>query len=288
MVRIVGMSALLLLALAAPGTAQAVAGAGENDRWKDANWVDDFNFLSANALLGGLTAGVVSKLRKGSFKDGFLDGALGGGVTYLGKRLSAARFSGAGFLGREVAAVGGSIVRNGSLGVGTFDTLVLPLGPLKAFVTPSALRRTRIRLDLYQTGYLLAALSEERLALDWRRTFSAGAPVFLTDAMIQGEDGFVSGTMGGGVIVLGRGTNNAKDDTFAHERVHVAQMDFFEISFGLSLERWARTKVGMGRIPLLDHTVLGVGFYPAYIPLVYLGDYSDRWLEVEAYFLEGR
>jgi len=283
-----GLSFLLLLSVVAPGSAQANTLGGQDDGWDDANVVNDFNLLSANAVLGGVTAGLASYRRGGSFRKGFTDGVLGGSLAYLGKRLTSARFSSAGFLGREIAAVGGSIVRNGSLGVGILDTLVLPVGPLRAFVTPSTLSKTRIRLDLHQTARLLAAISEERLALDWGRTFSAGAPVFLTDAKIRGETGFVSGLMGGGVILLSRRGPGPMDRTFAHERVHVAQEDFIQTTAGLSLERWAGQRIGIDRIPLLEHTTLGFGYYALWFPASRIWRYQDRPWEVEAEFLEAR
>ena len=158
--RLIGSMALLFMFVAGPCSAQSSRWSEEDRRWAFATWVDDLNFLSLNALLGGLTAGIVSHLQDGSFRDGFVGGAMGGGVAYVGKRIAAARFSGAGFLGREVTAVGGSMARNASLGVGVLDTLVLPIGPLRAFATPRALRDTRLRLNLYETAGLVYRIIE--------------------------------------------------------------------------------------------------------------------------------
>jgi hypothetical protein len=277
----IGLSVLLLLSAEPPASAQA-------SRRKDADWFDDLSFLSANALLGGVTAGIVCFVKDRAFRKGFTDGMLGGGVTYVGKRLAAARFSGAGLLGREVTAVGGSIVRNASLGAGIVDTLVLPIGPLRAFLTPSGIGNTRLRLDLSQTGRLLAGLTERRLALDWRRTLSAGAPVFVTDARIRSEDELVRGAAAQGVIVLSRVGSGYPEDVFAHERVHVIQEDFAQTTVGLPLELWGRDKVGLDRIPLVEHIILGFTYEAIWWPMDRIWRHADRPWEIEAQFLEAR
>src|SRR5437868_1015216 len=90
-------------------------------------WVGEFTTLSANAAIGGLTAGIFQKVRGGSFKDGFTRGAFGGAIIYTGKWVAAKRISGGGLVGREITAVGTSIVRNASDGVGSLDRLILPV-----------------------------------------------------------------------------------------------------------------------------------------------------------------
>lgn len=133
--------AIVICAVGVPGpaAAQFPQGSHESQRFATTTWVDDLNFLSANALLGGITAGIVSHLRHGSFSTGFTRGALGGAVAYGGKRTAAAGFAGAGFLGRQLGAVGGSITRNAALDIGLLDTLILPVGPLRIFVDPGSI-----------------------------------------------------------------------------------------------------------------------------------------------------
>ena len=88
----------------------------------------DVAFLGVNVALGGLSAALFQQLRGGSSWDAFLNGALGGAVAYAGRRLAVERFDGASLAGRQVAAVGTSIVRNASNGCGALDQLVLPFG----------------------------------------------------------------------------------------------------------------------------------------------------------------
>ncbi len=61
---------------------------------------DRATIFGVNALLGGLSAGVLQAANGGSFLDGRWRGTLGGGLVNGGKRLAAHRVSGAGRLGR--------------------------------------------------------------------------------------------------------------------------------------------------------------------------------------------
>jgi hypothetical protein len=65
----------------------------------------DVTFAASNALLAGMTPGVSQRLRGGQFGDGFARGAVAGAVAYVGRRMGAEQFDGAGLLGRQVSAV---------------------------------------------------------------------------------------------------------------------------------------------------------------------------------------
>ena len=108
--------------------------------------------MGANTFIGALTGGLVQALGGGSFSDGFTRGALGGAIVYAGKRLSVGRFAGAGWIGREVAAVGTSIVRNASDGLPTVHRLVLPLGPLRVHFRPNGDQVVNVKLDLLEAA----------------------------------------------------------------------------------------------------------------------------------------
>lgn len=181
------------------------------------HWVGEFTILSGNALLSGLTAGVTQKLRGGSFRDGFLRGLAGGGVIYLGKRVAAERFSGSGLVGREVASVGTSLVRNAGEGVGVLDNVVLPLGIVRLYrersdatsgdssasPLPAPRHRLRVRLDALATGWLLYAIREPQLHFDAGTSLSMGAPVFKTDNKVMASaDVRAGGFAKDGVVLL--------------------------------------------------------------------------------------
>lgn len=214
-------------------------------------WTGELATLSANALLAGLTAGVVQRWRGGSFEEAFARGALGGAGIYAGKRIAAEDFAGAGLLGREVAAVGASVARNALDGLPPLDRLILPLGPARLH-----LRRGRspgVRLDAIALGWIAWAVAERELDFDIGESLSAGAPVFRTRGTILsfGDDSVhAAGVTAAGVVVLSRvpGYGEAFERrSSAHERVHVIQQDqlftlWVDPAEEWALERWRFTR----------------------------------------------
>jgi hypothetical protein len=175
--------------------------------------------LAANVVLGGVTAGVGQWLRDGSFRRGFAGGAVGGGLVFAGKRVVGEEFDGAGFLGREVAAVGASVVANASEGRGLLERVTLPVGPVRLHLDRSAPSPLVARLDV--PGAIATVYFATRAPLDWRSSLSAGAPVF-----ILREGDLAAGRHVAGVIRLREDLPSIMRATLAHEQVHVAQYDF--------------------------------------------------------------
>lgn len=281
---------VLVVGACALGVAEPIRAQFPNDegRWESATWVDELNFASVNVVLGALTGGITSYLRGGSFSRGFTRGALGGGVAYMGKRVSASRFDGAGLLGRQIVAVGASMIRNSSLEVGLLDSLVVPIGPLRAYVAPYDLRHSALRLDLHEASWWAYALTEERLDLDWGRTLSSGTAVFVTNSTIRQGGRPVNGVTTGGMVVLSRRSSSDIEDVLTHERVHVAQIDFLKVAVGYPLEMWARESVGLGSLRLADHLRIGLAHVLVRYPLSGVWGDSRDLFEVEAEFLEAR
>lgn len=191
--------------------------------------------VASNAAVGGLTAGIGEHWRGGSFWRGFVHGAAGGGLVFAGKQVSAARFSGAGLLGRQITAVGGSVVNNAAAGRAPFARVVLPLGPLRVYAEPGASNPVRVKADaagLVVMGYA-ATLPAARL--DAAESLSAGAPVFAID-----RDWDHRATHAAGVIMV-REHSSPRERRFAlaHERVHVAQYDYAFLAWSEPAEQWA-------------------------------------------------
>ena len=253
-------------------------------------WVGEFTTLSANALLGGLTAGVVQKVRGGSFQDGFTRGALGGSVVYLGKRVSVERFDGAGFAGRELAAVGTSIVRNAAEGEGSLERLMLPIGPVRLYVSPGAATPVQAKVDvmtLFWTGYAVVA---PELSFDVQSSLSAGTPVFrVADRLLvfRGDTAHAAGLALGGTLLLSDVQGIDTRETFAHERIHVIQNDQLFYSLVDPLEGWAVRKIpGGSRInQWVDFNTANL-FLGLLTPL--FDDHDRRPWELEANFLMRR
>lgn len=250
------LAGAVLLALAPPAAAQRPPTAVPCPQCIEVpSWVGQFTVLAGNAALGALSAGILQELRGGSFRDGFTRGAAGGAVVYAGKRLAVQEFGGAGLLGREVAAVGSSMVRNAAEARPMLARLWLPVGPVHVTWDREALEGSGVhaRVDVIAAATLAWAVAEPELELDWGRTLSAGAPVFGVEEKLMtrpGQDIETTGMELSGSILLSDielfGTEYRRR-VFAHERVHVLQTDFFARAWSAPLVEWALGEAPGGR-----------------------------------------
>jgi hypothetical protein len=242
-----------------------------------------------NVALGGLTGLGLRVLRGGSLRQGLasgIAGAAGGALVYAGKRVAVQRWDGAGFVGREVAAVGSSVVWNASAGRGVADRLVLPIGPARLYVALDEGFSVTPKLDLSATvAIAVASLNGE---IDWERSASAGAPVFYRSAPYAQAD--VRGQQAAGVITyrdpVRRGEPGESSlETLAHEQVHVIQRDQSFLFWSEPAEAALLGSTRAGRA-LLRH--VDVGFDVAAKVLVkQVIDYESRPWEREAHLLTG-
>jgi len=232
------LSTLALVAL--PGAAQPLAGQclpstippeeAAPCREHYPSWTGELAVYGANALLGGLSGGIMQELRGGSFRRGFTRGVAGGSIIYVGKRLAVERFRYAGLMGREVAAVGGSMVRNAGEGQGLVERLYLPLGVARLEVhTPTG--RLQLTPDLTAIGWTIWAVTQSELTFDGSESLSSGTPVFKTDNQVlvaHGDTTHSSGVTNSGVVyyagipALGPVVSRK---LLEHERIHVLQQD---------------------------------------------------------------
>lgn len=248
-------------------------------RWTDATWVDDMGFAAANAMLSGVMGGISAVLRgEASFAEGFVHGSLGGAVVYGGKRLSVARFAGAGALGRVVTSAGATLIHESGPG-GVLRTIVIPFGPLRLYYDRGS-GAVRVRPDLVASYWGLYGLFHGSLDLDPRRSASAGAMVFVTtDASLDSANG----SMAGGTIFLDRFSRAPMEDVFAHERAHMAQWDQWYLGVARPIEKWAGERLGIGF--LLEHVDVPLSPGTFWLPI---GNRAGNPWEVEAEYLEIR
>jgi hypothetical protein len=248
------LTLLLLAPLPASAQSRCFNGSVDDDagcRFAAPRWVGEFTSLSANGLIGGVTAGLVQHFRGGSFRDGFTRGALGGALVYAGKRVAAERFAGAGLLGRLVSAGGASAARNAGAGIPAFAQLTLPIGPVWLDVQPRA-RRIRARVDAAAVAWVVYGIAEPELALDAGETLSMGTPVFHTNnklLKLRGDSVHAAGVTNAGIIYLADipayGVETARRQA-AHERIHVLQEDQLSIQWTDPAATWLA-----GRFPAL-------------------------------------
>ncbi len=247
--------------------------------------------IGANALLGGLTSGVVVWVRGGSFLEGFRGGVLGGGLQYAGKRLSTSAFPGAGLAGGVVGAAGASMVRNAAAGRGAVDRLILPLGPLVVdWRTSSDSGGVSARLHLGRAIFLSRLVLNDDLSLDGAETVSAGAPVFgARGRVIEGESGRgVGGMELWGTILLSDRSLMPPFDygrLLAHERVHIVQDAFLHVAWADPIEDWLVERIPHGDV--VNRYVDFGGVYMAIAGLMILAlPYESRPWEDEAAYME--
>ena len=224
--------------------------------------------LGVNAVLSGAVAGILQWARGGELLHGFTRGALGGALVYGGKRIAVGNTPGAGLAGRQIAAVGASIVHNASEGEPSFDELVIPVGLVDIHYSRGASSSTRVRLDVLTTAAFLYGLIEPSWRFEAGASLSAGTPVFQVDAARQQERRSWLGRTVAGVILVRSDPADwsmagHRRVILAHERVHLLQDDHLSIGVGRSLQRGLLTFVPGGeridrRVDLGLHNLLTV------------------------------
>jgi hypothetical protein len=211
-------------------------------------------------------------------------------VSFAGRRLSAERFGGAGLLGREVSAVGASVVRNASDARPSLDRILFPIGPVHVYIDRSAPRHVRAKLNLYSASRMIGAALAPGPHFDLGRSLSAGAPVFRTryQRFISHGDTVV-GMMGGGTIFLSGPLDPENGGVFAHERVHVLQEDFLFYTWSDPIEQWVATR---SRVGSAIYRYIDFGVTMPYVTQGFYGaldiEQRDQPSELEAEFFEDR
>jgi hypothetical protein len=229
--------------------------------------------LAINSLIGGVAAGVVRMTRGEPIADAFWKG------------VASQAFSGAGLLGRQIAALGVSTTANAADGVGFFDRVVLSLGPLPGRLVISR-RESGLAVypqaDLISTAAVIYGFVAPDYSPDWGASLSGGIAVFrqrsslpddatLQDvyaararakAIARAQVTTVAGatTAGGATFV----SYLAPDErVIAHERVHAVQFDFLVGAVGDQVDTWAMTK-----LPGVDRW-LKINLMPAFFGGIY-------------------
>lgn len=203
---------------------------------------------AANALLGGMTAGVTALVHGRPFLRAFGLGAAGGVIVYGGKRfMSWHGLPGAGMAGRFFGATGASMVRNGAAGRGAFDLMLLPVGPFTLYLRPPGdSTNAPIKLNLVRAAYMTALVLRDDFRMDWHASLNAATPVFERPGKVlfRREDRVTLGLAINGAVILGDPTSEplaatiTRGELVAHERVHVVQGDFVEIAWTGPIEQW--------------------------------------------------
>jgi hypothetical protein len=286
---------LMLLVASPPGLAAGQSTVEPFRPWRNDShavhtWVGEVAYLGGNAILGGVTAGVMRELRGGSFWEAFRVGAVGGSVSYAGKRIAAESFVGAGLLGREVAALGSSIAHNAADGRTALAEIVLPVGFARLYLRRDSASLLGVaaaaKLDLatlIAAGYLGFTADE----FDLGASLSTGTPVFVVRERMSEQDW--TGLQVAGVIRLtgdppaGSASGTTFPQALAHETVHVLQYDFALLVWSDPAEQWLTARLPGGS--WIDrHVHLGL-VLPGWALANAVLPYTARPWEQEAHFL---
>lgn len=245
--------------------------------------------FAANIGIGALIAAVGAVTSRHSVGRAAVRGTIGGAVAYSGKAIVGRNLASTVLLGREIAAVGASIVENAGRGKGVLDRVVLPYGPLRAYIFLKPRVSVRVKLDLISSVVAIKDFRDSQLAFDMRRSATTGTGVFLVDSAAPGVT--LGGSHIGNVIEIRSVTPfiNASSTTvrriIGHELVHVSQFDFTFLTLAEPVEsvivpmvpggKWIHTYVDLG---------INVPFWSVANSLI---PYSKRPWEREAATFEG-
>ncbi|HET7275120.1 MAG TPA: hypothetical protein VFI91_08050 [Longimicrobiaceae bacterium] len=268
--------------LAAQGSG-ALPPAFETPELRDgSDWGEDLGLLGINSVLGALTAGILREYRGGSFWDGVWPGAVGGGVGYVGKRIVAERFTAAGLIGRQVSALGSSVIRNASEGRGSFERLALPFGPVRLYVNTVEGPRVSAKVDLAATIMAGWGVLEDGADFQLGESLSSGTPVFRVGDSVDGD--WAGAHVAGVVLLRDYGAGEAESlRILPHERVHVLQYDQIFLSWSAPVEASILTHIPGGE-SFGRYVDLGLNA-PVFGILNMLVPYEARPWEQEAYYL---
>mgnify|MGYP001214727513 FL=1 len=251
----------------------------------------ELTVLSVNALIGGLTSGLVSAARGESFLDACRGGIAGGSLQYLGKRLTTASVPGAGLAGRLIGSTGASMIRNSAGGRGALDRVIVAVGPIVFdWTTVADSQRLAARLHLGRAIFLGRMIANDDLEFDWAESLSAGAPVFRAPGrVIQGTNGSTAGGLElWGVISLSDRSIMPPLDysrLLSHERVHLVQDDFLNVAWADPIEDRLIEAVPHGET-IVRYIDVG-GMYMVIAGMLNLSlPYEDRPWENEAAYME--
>jgi hypothetical protein len=203
--------------------------------------------LAVNAGIGALTATISHMMASDRPRRSRLGsagwGAAGGSLTFAGKWIASGKASHGGLAGRQVAAIGSSIVRGASSGGSPLSELVFPLGPLRVYASPlgsrdssgaAQRRRIRVKLDLPGAVGIVNELRLQDSRLDWGESLRSGAPVFITESWPSWSEARTGSQFLGTIRVTS--DRSARDIVRRHELVHVLQYDQRHIQWGAAFD----------------------------------------------------
>jgi len=268
-----GILASMALPLPLPVSAQV----GMNMRAQD---------VGINAAIGVVTATVWSIARGRGIKRAALQGLIGGATIGVARQVAASPFSGSGFAGRELSAVGISTITS----AGSDHTrLSFPVGPVELQLIDGRSFDWRVNAT-YAVAAIRNSLSRST-HIDATLSLYSGTFVFRdTRETLHTSNGEARGSefFGGIKIARSEFTNsNGTPNVLYHENVHVLQDDYLALAVANPIEKLVLDQTSIGRriTRHIDLGLLSLGFNGLANSLV---PYASRPWEREAYALTPR
>lgn len=272
MLRLIAVSALLA-GRAPPISAQV----SMNTRAED---------LGINAAVGAVTATVWSIARGRGVKRAALQGLIGGATIGVARQVAASPFSGSGFVGRELSAVGVSALKSAG---SDHTTLSFPVGPVELQLTDGREFDWRVNAT-YAVAAVMNSVSRTT-RIDATLSLYSGTFVFRDNReTLHTSNGEARGSEFFGGIKIAKSAfanSNGAPNVLYHENVHVLQDDYLAFAVANPIEKLVLDRVSIGRriTRHVDVGLLSLGLNGLANSLV---PYDSRPWEREAYALTPR
>lgn len=238
--------------------------------------------VGINAAIGLVTATSWSLVRGHGWTGGIRRGLTGGAIMAAGRQIAASPFDGSGFAGREVSAVGISLIRSTGNDRIPFS---FPVGPLAFEITEN--RTFDWRVNATDAIAAMVRATHTGTRIDATLSLSSGTFVFRdrrqTFQTASGEadaaEFFESITLARSVFY---GTSHP--NVLYHENVHVLQNDFLSDAVTTPIEIALLNRWSIGR-RIARHVDPGILSIPVNVLANSLVKYHARPWEREAYAL---
>ncbi len=242
--------------------------------------------IGINAAIGLATATVWALAQGHGLSDGVDRGLVGGAFMGIGRQIAASPFSGSGFAGREVSAVGISLITS----VGSdHPRMSFPVGPIELQVVDGRTFDWRVNA----TDAVAAVINSTRKTtrLDLNLSLLSGTFVFrdrragfhISGGEATASEFFESITLAKDAF---HGSAGVPDVLF-HENVHVLQDDYLANAVTNPIEQRILNRTDIGR-HIARHIDLGLLTLPLNGIANSLIPYASRPWEREAYALTPR
>ena len=245
---------------------------------------------AGNIGIGALTSGLSRLLVGKPPTRAAAYGAVGGALSYGGKAVVARNSGIANLLGRQLSAVGSSLVANASAARSPASHIALPWGPFRLHVEDLHIRKSRIKLDLASTVALIDAIGDRDLDFRAGMSLSHGVPIFKVDW--AKNSGRLGGSHLAGVVRYRPKTRFLEMEAgkvrsvIGHELVHALQRDFAFNVWAAPLEDYVFARMPGGKV-IGRYVDIGLDV-PMWSVLNVVTSYDARPWEREAVTLEKR